>query len=880
MTSLIQEDVMTSTPSIAHIPDQQLLRERARQFVLDYPDLHDLASSVASKIMLQHTKKVFNPDKVYWHRFGSASSSPRTFTGWQHSGKPLQSMTLIELLMQNFSAHDQEASDELSLYGGFYTDGPDHGFFDERNEVPMLPQDVLKDMWTLDFSTLYTRRMDRFWSAHSESFCILAKAHYLVAAANCLRKGQLSSDDFKHVTCIVTADPSQAPTLNNLRNSRPSIPGLSVHMLDINGIKAHDILRIVIAGGQEVIYCPDAEQPFRVFDNERAVYNWLKGQFTSEQAGKALTGHFLRGEATRTQESARFSRGVSDLLAHDWRADVRLINQSQAPIVGDPFTYLRDIARQVMTADAHQLLTSNADLRKQMWTGYLSTFMQVFGGLAPLGWPIALTLVGASLANTGLNIDQAVNGKTPEQRRAGVLGAILNTLYLLFNLPLLMSIRATPEPTPLARADVVSLSGEVVQSGAPVGPLENIEGNLLLDSLTPSAEEGRFRGIYSVGKGETWIKIAQLPYRVMFSEQQCWVVVNPDNPFAFAGSQPVRLSADGQWTLMNPLGLRGGTPMETPVPSTSASAPAGKPYVTVRSTFWDRYLQTDMLNEQDYAETALTRQKEAMAIWEPTPEDVLESDSSPEGDEVYKDPWHGKHRVFKVGQDEYYGRNIMLYTHDDSEFNRFLRTGESNRANQVRLIEHLVEDIHVVGYNNDVELYRGGSGERGTSGAVFRSGKIKVGDILVNTDITSFSENPYVVSAFASSRAGAPVSAMIGPVTFDDTSVVFILPKGRYLRATPIAPFSASPEEAESIFLPGCYFKVESIEEVVGEFYRIMKIQMQEVDRPAQELPPYDLRTGEPFSREHYALKLGAEAKILVDRFFPQNPVTDLFSPH
>ncbi|GBH20589.1 Phosphopantothenoylcysteine synthetase/decarboxylase [Pseudomonas syringae pv. actinidiae] len=54
---------MTSTPSIAHIPDQQLLRERARQFVLDYPDLHGLASSVASKIMLQHTKKVFNPDK-------------------------------------------------------------------------------------------------------------------------------------------------------------------------------------------------------------------------------------------------------------------------------------------------------------------------------------------------------------------------------------------------------------------------------------------------------------------------------------------------------------------------------------------------------------------------------------------------------------------------------------------------------------------------------------------------------------------------------------------------------------------------------------------------------------------------------------------------
>lgn len=873
---------MTS-PSL-DIPEtnQKLLRERARQFVLDYPDLHDLACDAASKIILQHTHRAFNPEKVYWHRFGSASSSSRTFTGWQHSGKPLQSMTLIELLMQHFSAHDQEASDELSLYGGFYTDGPGHGFFDERNEVPMLPQAVLADMWTLDFSALYSRRMERFWNTHSENFCILAKARYLVAAGNCLRKGQLSPEDFKQVTRIVTADPLLAPTLKSLRESPPATSGLAVHTLDINGIAAHDILRIVIADGREVIYLPDAEQPFQVFDNERALYSWLKGQFMNEQTNKAITAHFLRGEASREKDSARFFRGVSDVLAQDWRVDVRLINQFQAPVVGDPFVYLRDIARQVMAADAGQLLTSNADLRKQMWIGYLSAFLQVFGGLAPLGWPIALTLVGASLANTGLNIDQAVNGKTPAQRKAGVLGAILNTLYLLFNLPLLMSIRATSQPLRVAQEDVALIPGEVMEGDNPLAdPLNNLEGNLLLDTLTPSADEGRLRGIYTLGNGETWIKLAQLPYRVMFSEQQqCWLVVNPDNPFAFIGSKPVRLNAEGQWTLVTSPGLQGGSPMDVQVPSGSSSGAAGTPYVTVRSTFWDRYLQTDIFNEQHFAETALARQKEVMDIWQPAPDDVLESDSSPDGDEVYRDPWQGKHRVFKLGEDDYHGANITLYTQDDSEFNRFLRTGERKGRNQIRAIERLADDINVVGYNNDVELYRGGIGDRGTSGAVFRGGQIKVGDVLVNTDVTSFSENPYVVSAFASSRAGAPASAMLGPVTFDDTSVVFVLPKGRYLRATPIAPFSASPEEAESIFLPGCYFQIDSIEEVSGEFYRIMKVQIQEVDRPIQARALYDLRTGEPFSREQYALKLGTDAKVLVDRFFPQDPLADLFSSH
>lgn len=57
MTSLIQEEVMTTQSLKIPKTDQQLLRERAKQFVFDYPDLHDLAYSVVSKIMLQHTQR-------------------------------------------------------------------------------------------------------------------------------------------------------------------------------------------------------------------------------------------------------------------------------------------------------------------------------------------------------------------------------------------------------------------------------------------------------------------------------------------------------------------------------------------------------------------------------------------------------------------------------------------------------------------------------------------------------------------------------------------------------------------------------------------------------------------------------------------------------
>ena len=59
---------------------------------------------------------------------------------------------MIELLMRRFTPQDQVSTDELSMYGGFYTDRADHGIFNEANEVPLLARDVLADFWGLDFS--------------------------------------------------------------------------------------------------------------------------------------------------------------------------------------------------------------------------------------------------------------------------------------------------------------------------------------------------------------------------------------------------------------------------------------------------------------------------------------------------------------------------------------------------------------------------------------------------------------------------------------------------------------------------------------------------------------------------------------------------------
>src|SRR5690606_35958744 len=143
-------------------------------------------------------------------------------------------------------------------------------------------------------------------------------------------------------------------------------------------------------------------------------------------------------QTAKDQDGGAFDRWIGQLQRNEWSED-KVINRLDKVIPGDVFDHLRELARHNMQVQA-QRLTSNASLNKQLWISYLNAFIRVFGAAAPLGWPVALTLVGAGLANVGLNIDQAVNGNTPGLRKAGVLGAVFNSVFVAFNLPMLGAI--------------------------------------------------------------------------------------------------------------------------------------------------------------------------------------------------------------------------------------------------------------------------------------------------------------------------------------------------------------------------------------------------------------------------------------------------------
>jgi hypothetical protein len=433
---------------------------RARRWATDFPDLYSLAREHALSIIRRHTGREIDPETIWWHRFDNAVSSPRTFTGWQHSGRPLQSMTFLQLLTQRFAARDQDSLDNLQVEGGFYTDDAEHARYDEHNEVPLLAAQVAADFWTLDFASLYRTRLKDFWRDHSDHFVALARITLLAEIARARHREQLSLND-----------------LHGLRALLEGTSGAHAHAFRLGQYKARDVLRIALDGGGEILYLPGDSLALRRFANPQALYQWLRESLGDERRRAELVRHFISFNES-SEPSLDGLNSLFDSIREDRAGRHRsLLDHASSAIAGDPFLWLRDSAKAEMIRQAERLLVSNGHLRERLWIGYLGAFISLGSAFAPLGWPVALGVIGAGVASFVLNVKKAVQASTTQERREGIIGAISSAVVIVFNAPLLYEADALGE----------GLGGEGNGSPATGAGADAIELTRLLEPSVPTA---------------------------------------------------------------------------------------------------------------------------------------------------------------------------------------------------------------------------------------------------------------------------------------------------------------------------------------------------------------------------------------------------------
>ncbi len=541
--------------------DHQHLIDIARRLAENLPDMRQKARDTANQILKRHTGAYGEPDHIWWHRWDSANSSPRSFTGWEHWGKPQQSLTFPQLVMHRFEAHDQDNADLLHQMGGFYTQGPNERVYNEKNEVRLDPQDVLNDFWGLNFTADFTRATTRFWANHRDDFRIMAKANFISKALEDREAGRISDHQFQVLLKAVAGEIQWPITLEALRKELAPCEQLKIYPFAVGGCVASDILRIVDQDGWQYLYMPGAVNTFHAFETEQDLYWWVM-QETNMAQNRA---HFMSHWPKSDNDDNALHHSFDQLFYHWGRDTSTLINPKQQPLHQDPFAFLTACAERRMHADLALLGPTNDELRKQLWVGYLQAFGATFGGMAGVDWPVTLAVVGAGIAELGLHIDEAINGHTTAKRKEAVVAALISTVDVLFNAMLFWpgaqegvgsefrvpQTRFTLDdiqahlPTPLAPLDTAHI----------LAPLET---NELLDGV-PAGKTGKMRGIRLNEAGQPHVDIDGIAYQVGWvNDQKFWAIVDPANPFSFYGSVPVRLTADDIWEPMGRLGLKGG----------------------------------------------------------------------------------------------------------------------------------------------------------------------------------------------------------------------------------------------------------------------------------------------------------------------------------
>ncbi|QXH59113.1 membrane-targeted effector domain-containing toxin [Pseudomonas maumuensis] len=578
--------------SMIPLDDQQTLQQLARDLVQTCPDMRQRAREVALEILHKHRLYKLDPDNVYLHRFATAHSAA-TFTGWAHNQQPVQSMTLPQLVMQRFNAQDADNADLLGYLSGFYQEGPGADSYDAHNEVALSPQEVLNYFWEIDFCSDFKARIHSFWGSHSDAFRTLAKANFL---SKVLEVRHQTPDSALAKCCGEIADALLGgaiwpPTVAQLQEEVSTPEGMRFCTFDIGGYVATDILRIVMSDGRQLLYTPGAVTALHLFADTTELFWWVLINNNYDENRTRFSSHFALKDRGERNDLVGLDH-LTDLLYQQWgKQDFAGLNVLDQTVTADPFTWLRDKTHQRMLDDADHALHSNAELRKQLWLGYLGAFNQVFGPLAALDWPIALVTVGAGLAETGLNIDQAVHARTTAERKQAIIGAIVAAITTLFNATFLLDspgkalaeAGAASEPATLdpqsppaqeGTGETVTPDEATVPEQSPEEHMQNwvpkpfwpseatqmlepFESNVI---LTGEPGTGKSAGVY-LQNGKFYVQIDSLPYQVRFvQELQSWVVIDPENPYSFYGCHIIRLDAEGQWQLAPRPKGHGGAP--------------------------------------------------------------------------------------------------------------------------------------------------------------------------------------------------------------------------------------------------------------------------------------------------------------------------------
>jgi len=424
-------EINNTTEPSGLVEDRRKYIEAVFQIKNEYPELTSLASAYLRKAIREKYALEIDPDTTYFNRFNYGSTSSKTFTGWEHTTRPVESKSLTERLLENFGAEDQINSDALSANSGIYTEGARAEQFGKNNEVRLLPKDFLDLVIESNFSYKFLQQLKNFWRKNRISFRTVSKGLFITLLGQ--NSGLLSEAGLKLVTRTVLGDIASLPDMSIKeleREVRNQYAG-SISTFDIYGYPATDIYLIHGNGGKIVLYQASGTQSFVEFESTKELIDWVLVQARDPIKCEELANHF----SLYDRQEGHYYPGVDSTLQAlaKGKLDTKYLNYHQKVFKGDLFTEMMHKSESRTLSDAHILTTTNGEVFKEKVLMNLRAAANMAGVVTVVLPAIgSLSLLGIGIIQTGLGINDSIYGDTERRRKLGLSNVIdggVNTLF-------------------------------------------------------------------------------------------------------------------------------------------------------------------------------------------------------------------------------------------------------------------------------------------------------------------------------------------------------------------------------------------------------------------------------------------------------------------
>lgn len=316
--------------------------------------------------------------------------------------------------------------------------------------IGVRAEDFQTFIWGLHFHQRFKESLDHYWRHRLPYYQRALKISLIAACNKQVKEGSLSEQGRRLAW--------QALGLMRQRGA-----SLQVSTLNVYGYSATAILCLKHSTSDfTLLYLPGNASPLHEFANEQAMKHWFAQQCQDPARRTALLDCFARddwpdgldfsglGTALKglglypkphrlnTNQSGFATSGVwSPNETINYKAD----NYSP-PIQGDLFAYLAQRYKDRAYQDADSRITTNHQINKAKWGSYLQVAMTLLVPVVLALPQLAPLLVVGGLAQFALGLEQAINGKTIEDKADGVT----KQSFGLFNaLPVVGRILPGPE---------------------------------------------------------------------------------------------------------------------------------------------------------------------------------------------------------------------------------------------------------------------------------------------------------------------------------------------------------------------------------------------------------------------------------------------------